>query len=349
MTGAPASVAGDVFALGKLLHVVLFDLQPTFESEDPPRLKPLADVAPPGLTRIARKCLRSAPESRYASVPELLADLARWRDTAAVGLGHPEVPENEPLALEPPPPSSRLRPVPSHTPSNHGQRVPGAEPSKPKSSKKDQDKGKERPKGPLIPERLRLPILAGVLVVSLGAAGLVFGQRDKKEAFFQLDFEPNPYAFLFGATGTGGATAGVTGDPKDPGNQVAKIEKGASATPNAGAILSLDQPPATRIMPLPIGGTRTRATLRLLAPESPVTVRVRVEASAASTTAIEVETIAKGPADTWQTIELDFSKPAPGTQPLAGLQPLDTLTVMPAFGTPGATGKVYFVDDFVFE
>jgi hypothetical protein len=87
--GAP-SVASDVYAFGHLLLWTLFDAAPEPVADDVPDLSSVAAIAPEGIVRIARKCLCANPTMRYASVEELLGELARFGETNSVGLAAPD-------------------------------------------------------------------------------------------------------------------------------------------------------------------------------------------------------------------------------------------------------------------
>jgi serine/threonine-protein kinase len=86
------SAAGDVWALGCTLYLLLTDEMPFPDAEgsDP---APAQRLVPPSrlnievneaLDRIAARCLAARPHQRYPSARELLADLEAWRPDAAV-------------------------------------------------------------------------------------------------------------------------------------------------------------------------------------------------------------------------------------------------------------------------
>ncbi len=97
--GKSPSIASDVFAAGQLLHFLLLDRDPPPADPDLSRLEELAAVAPGGLVRILRRAIAAVPGRRYKSVAELMADLARYTESDAVGLAHPEVREANPKGV----------------------------------------------------------------------------------------------------------------------------------------------------------------------------------------------------------------------------------------------------------
>lgn len=106
-------VVSDIFVLGRLLHFVLLQKQPTVEQVLIPRLDELAAL-PAGLTRIVRKCTSGDRAQRYPSVDALLADFGRYGDYEQVGLVHAEARELN-IGRESRPPVGRS-PVPVTTP-----------------------------------------------------------------------------------------------------------------------------------------------------------------------------------------------------------------------------------------
>ncbi len=66
--------ATDLFGLGRLLHFMLLEREPTLLVEETPSLSELIGQ-PQGLIRIIRKCTARDPAKRYQSVEELLEDL----------------------------------------------------------------------------------------------------------------------------------------------------------------------------------------------------------------------------------------------------------------------------------
>jgi len=84
----------DVFAAGRLLHFLLLKSEPPEEPEVVvPRLDSIAAVSPAGLVRIVRRCTTSNADDRYASMRELMAELANYRSFEMVGVSHPDVRE----------------------------------------------------------------------------------------------------------------------------------------------------------------------------------------------------------------------------------------------------------------
>jgi tetratricopeptide (TPR) repeat protein len=83
------SAASDIYALGAMLHVILTrrlpvkgeTVQATLDAAQAGKLEPFdaTDDVPEGLKAICLKALRTAPEARYHSVAELLADLEKYQ------------------------------------------------------------------------------------------------------------------------------------------------------------------------------------------------------------------------------------------------------------------------------
>jgi hypothetical protein len=83
-----------VFAAGRLLHFLLLKSEPPEEPEGAvPRLDSIAAVSPAGLVRVVRRCTMSNADDRYASMRELMDDLANYRSFEMVGVSHPDVRE----------------------------------------------------------------------------------------------------------------------------------------------------------------------------------------------------------------------------------------------------------------
>ncbi len=80
------SPTSDVFSLGRILAFLLLGEHPRATAEAIPLLDDID--APEGLVRIIRRCTARAPEHRYQTVADLAADLAKYDDAAAVGIGH---------------------------------------------------------------------------------------------------------------------------------------------------------------------------------------------------------------------------------------------------------------------
>lgn len=80
------SPTSDVYSLGRILAFLLLGEHPRATAEAVPLLDDID--APEGLVRIIRRCTTRAPEHRYQTVADLVADLAKYEDAAAVGIGH---------------------------------------------------------------------------------------------------------------------------------------------------------------------------------------------------------------------------------------------------------------------
>jgi hypothetical protein len=80
------SPTADIYSLGCLLRFLLLGEIPDKIDEDVPALEDLQGK-PEGLVRIIRKCCLRAPERRYPTTEELLADLVSYADADEVGVG----------------------------------------------------------------------------------------------------------------------------------------------------------------------------------------------------------------------------------------------------------------------
>lgn len=117
--GSEPDERSDVYSVGRLLHFALIGGAPHEPDEELPRLDSLAK-APPGLTRIVRKCTAFDPDRRYANVAALRLDLDRYRQDKPTGLRHPEIddlarfsgrpPRDGAEAAASPPPRISLKP-----------------------------------------------------------------------------------------------------------------------------------------------------------------------------------------------------------------------------------------------
>ena len=90
LEGRGADVRSDVYALGAVLYEAFSGQAPYAGStpeevrqlhlmQDPAPLSALAEEIPPQLDQIVARCLAKAPEARYGSVEEVLADLGKLR------------------------------------------------------------------------------------------------------------------------------------------------------------------------------------------------------------------------------------------------------------------------------
>lgn len=83
--GALPSVRSDIFSLGKILLFLLANDHPKSPPEAVPVLSDYKQF-PEGLVRIARRCTVVNPDMRYATVKELVDDLARYDSPDHVGM-----------------------------------------------------------------------------------------------------------------------------------------------------------------------------------------------------------------------------------------------------------------------
>lgn len=157
-TGGAPTIASDVYALGRILHFLMLDRDPPLETEELPRLDDLAPSAPAGLVRIVRKCTSASAARRYASVADLVDDVARHATWDAVGVAHPNVTDvNTAGTFTPGQRASALPEEPRRAPAN-------LEPRAPASAKRPETAA--RPAAPL-PSWTRVAALAGALLLGI--------------------------------------------------------------------------------------------------------------------------------------------------------------------------------------
>jgi hypothetical protein len=95
----------DIYSLGRLLYFVVAGEDPPREACNVPKLGELGKY-PAGIVRIIRKATCREPEDRYATLDDLSADLAKYRDHSDVGVMHPDVEDRNTgiLSVVPDPP-----------------------------------------------------------------------------------------------------------------------------------------------------------------------------------------------------------------------------------------------------
>ena len=86
------SVATDIYSLGSILHFVVAGAAPRFGDSIVPRL-PALESFPAGLARIVRKAVCRTPMARYATVKDMLDEIAIYGRYKEVGVAHPDANE----------------------------------------------------------------------------------------------------------------------------------------------------------------------------------------------------------------------------------------------------------------
>ncbi|MBK7939132.1 MAG: T9SS type A sorting domain-containing protein, partial [Lewinellaceae bacterium] len=143
----------------------------------------------------------------------------------------------------------------------------------------------------------------------------------------------------------GGNASSIVQDPTNPANLVGKAIKTGGAelwagTSNGGSGLA---------RPVPFTAGSTKMTARVWSPDANTPIRLKVENAA--NPGISVETEAKTTAaGAWETLEFNFSNPAPGTATLNPANTYNKLSIFFNFGTTGAMAgeKTYYWDDVQF-
>lgn len=140
-----------------------------------------------------------------------------------------------------------------------------------------------------------------------------------------------------------GASTVLGEDPTDPSNMVAITTK-AKGSPNyAGTTVGTDLGFASRI---PFSESNTKMNVRVYSPKANINVRLKVEDHNSNT--LTAETDAKVTlANTWETIEFDFSNVATGTNPFNLNTFFDMASIFFDYESNG-DDSVYYWDDLAF-
>ena len=143
----------------------------------------------------------------------------------------------------------------------------------------------------------------------------------------------------------GGNVSSIVQDPANPANLVGKAIKTGGAelwggTTNGGSGLA---------NPIPFTAANTKMTVRVWSPDANTPILLKVEDAGNPTISVEtlVNTTSAG---TWETLEFDFSNPAPGTAALNLANTYNKVSIFFNFGTTGAVAgeKTYYWDDIKF-
>ena len=145
----------------------------------------------------------------------------------------------------------------------------------------------------------------------------------------------------------GGEAAVTAADPNNAQNNTAKLTKHVGDQTWAGTTISTG---ANNSIPtLPVTAMRTKASIKFYSPVANVPVRIKIEDAADPTHSVETQVTA-GAANTWQTLQFDFTVPTvPPTAPLNPAYTFNKVSVFVNFNNQETgSDKVYYVDDVVF-
>ena len=141
--------------------------------------------------------------------------------------------------------------------------------------------------------------------------------------------------------GFGGSTAEITDAPgMTNGNQVLKSAKGAETW--AGVTFGDDS--GTTLSSGIDFASATSIFAWVYSTKANITVRLKAENSADNTITVETDA-AYSTADTWQSLEFDFSNQAAGTAALNTANTYDKLSIFFDFNVGGNDGSFYYVDN----
>ncbi|MEL6637757.1 MAG: fasciclin domain-containing protein [Bacteroidota bacterium] len=177
-----------------------------------------------------------------------------------------------------------------------------------------------------------------LLLCLLLLSGSVFAQIE-----LPIDFEST--TIDYDLTDFAGNASMIVVDPTDPGNMVAMAVKSDSAALFAGTTMGDDGLASA----IPFANGSTVMTVRVWSPDAGIQVRLKAET--AGTPQISVETEATTTvAQTWETLEFDFTNEAMNTAAINFANTYDKITIFFNFGVTGAMAgeKTYFWDDVTF-
>jgi hypothetical protein len=144
-----------------------------------------------------------------------------------------------------------------------------------------------------------------------------------------------------------GAYSEIVNDPTGGVSQVAKTTKSINGAPWAGTTMSTNAGFASRI---PVTATETKMTVRVYAPRSGITVRLKIEEAGVPTKSVETDAVTTV-GNAWETLEFDFSNQGTGTAPLDPNHFFNMASIFFFYGTNGAgigADSVYYWDDVKF-
>jgi hypothetical protein len=143
----------------------------------------------------------------------------------------------------------------------------------------------------------------------------------------------------------GGNTSSLVADPTNASNKVIKSTKGATAQTWAGTTIGGASGFATAI---PFTTTAQKMSVKVYSPTAGVPIRLKVEDSSDPTKSVETEATISA-ANTWETLEFDFSNQATGTAAINLAYSYNKASIFFDFGTAGGgTAKDYYFDDVAF-
>ena len=101
--------------------------------------------------------------------------------------------------------------------------------------------------------------------------------------------------------------------------------------------------------PIPFTNADTKMSVRVWSPDSGIPIRLKVEDAGNAAISVETEAMTTM-AQTWETLEFNFSNPADGTAALNLNNTYNKVSIFFNFGTDGATAgeKTYYWDDIKF-
>jgi hypothetical protein len=153
----------------------------------------------------------------------------------------------------------------------------------------------------------------------------------------------------YGLLGFGGADdSTIAADPAGGTNQVAKVNRSATAETFAGTTLTADGTSGFAT-PVPFAVGATKMTVRVYAPKAGIPVRLKVEDHADNSKSVETEA-STTVANAWETLTFDFANQASGTAALNLANHYDKATIFFNFGATGAAAgaQTYYFDDVAF-
>ncbi len=181
-------------------------------------------------------------------------------------------------------------------------------------------------------------------VIFIGGGGT--GGGPGPTAFSTVTFDSATLSYTL--TGFGGAEdSAVVADPVVGTNQVARVNRSATAETWAGTTFStLANLAVGRI---PFDASNTRMTVRVYSQDIGVPVRLKVENAANNAVSVETEATTTV-ANAWETLTFDFASSAAGTAALNVANTYDKASIFFNFGVNGATAgaKTYYFDDVIF-
>ena len=148
-------------------------------------------------------------------------------------------------------------------------------------------------------------------------------------------------------TGFGGAEdSSVTTDPTGGTNNVARVNRSATAETYAGTVVSTAG--GLTVGTIPFDASNTKMTVRVYSPAAGITVRLKVEDASDGARSVETDAVTTT-ANAWETLTFDFANPAVGP-PLNFAYTYNRVAIFFNFGVAGSTAgaATYYFDDVAF-